>query len=174
MYDYKLGMQLKTYRYSISRYPYLIIAVLIAIGIPLAMINAAVRWGFDWLLLFSLLFVAHAVYIIVREWRFIKLRLTVYGRGLNLQTHEWDVCVALTDIADMYFTKGRTSGRLGRSIFFLHITLKDGRCLQINLLSFDSLLTRVTYDFLGGKTVPKMPELVEFYERWHSWIQGTK
>ena len=168
MYDNEFGSQIKEYRYSISRYSYLIIALLSIVGLSWFFIDELIHSDFEWYLLGVLLFIGYAVYVTVREWRFIKHRLTVYEHGLYLQTHEWNVGVAITEIADMYFIKKYLRGaRTSRSVFSLHVTLEDGRHFEMRLLSFDSLLTRFTYDFLGGKTIPKMPEVVAFYENWY-------
>lgn len=131
--------------------------------------NEIANDDFDWFgFVAALLLAPYPFYVIVRELRIIKYRVTVYERGLHLKTDVWDI--ALTDIADMHFIKRYTTNTESRetsSFFLLHIKLKDRRCFEMRLSSFDSLFTRITYDFWDGKKAPKMSELVAFYERWN-------
>jgi len=101
------------------------------------------------------------------EWRLMQQRIIVYEYGLRLKTHEQSIDFPITDITDMVFTK-TTERPFGSKVtsthFLFYVKSQNGRFIEINLKSFESTISRISTNSHG--TIPDMPALVAFYDRW--------
>jgi len=164
------GRQIKIYRYNAKSYIFLVILILIPIGISWAIISSNIDSDFT-LIIFALLAFAVLAIATIIEWKYMKQRITVYEHGLRLQIHKQDVSVAITDIEDIKFKRDYIFWRSqGSPHFFFYVKLDDECSYQINLSHFETQSDR----FVNDETIPDLPELVAFYDRWLKMKKANK
>jgi len=157
------GRTIKEYSYSKGEHIFLIVAISILPVYYWLIFGFRGLINFDIFTLIVVVILGLIVLTIVIgiERKARKTRIIVYEYGLRLETHEQCESFAITDITDMQFTKVKGYGLRNPTYFLFNVKSKNGRNFEMHLSPFESM-----FSSSAKKSVPDMPELVAFYDRW--------